>query len=93
MICIVDADCTADLVNTQGRGFEQVAGDTDSPPVQVLERCDTIVFAEHPAEAVFTDTESGFQIIKRVIFLVVLLKQIVDLFYIRRNFAEFLIFL
>lgn len=43
MIRVVDADCTADLVNTQGRGFEQVAGDTDSPPVQVLERCDTIV--------------------------------------------------
>ena len=51
MIRIVDADCTADLVNTQGRGFEQVAGDTDSPPVQVLERCDTIVFAELPAYA------------------------------------------
>ena len=93
MIRVVDADCTADLVNTQGRGFEQVAGDTDSPPVQVLERCDTIVFAELPADAVFTDAESGFQIIERVIFLVVLLKQIVDLFYIRRNFAELLIFL
>jgi len=70
-----------------------VAGNTDSPPVQVLERCDAIVFAELPADPVFTDTESGFQIIERVIFLIVLLKQIVDLFYIRRNFAEFLIFL
>ncbi len=93
MIRIVNADCTADLVNTQGGSFEQVAGNTDSPLVQILERCDAVVFAELPADPVFTDVKSYFQIIERVIFLVVLLKQIVDLFYIRRNFAEFLIFL
>ena len=93
MICIVNADCTANLVNAQRGSFKQVAGNTDSPPVQVLERRDAVVFAEFPTDAVFTDTESGFQIIERVIFRVVLLEQIVDLFYIRRNFAEFLILL
>ena len=36
MIRIVNADCTADLVNTQGGSFEQVAGNTDSPLVQIL---------------------------------------------------------
>ena len=51
-----------------------MAGNTDSAPVQVLERCDTIVFTELPADAVFTDAESGFQIIERVIFLIVFLK-------------------
>ena len=64
MIRVVDADCTADLVNTQGRGFEQVAGNTDSPPVQVLKRSDAVVVAKLPADPVFADIKFHFQIVE-----------------------------
>ncbi len=64
MIRIVNANRTADFMNAQGGGFEQMAGDTDSPPVQVLKRSDAVVCTELPADAVFADIKSCLQIVK-----------------------------
>lgn len=92
MIRILDPDHAADLVDAVGSCFQQMLCHVDAPPVQVLQGGDPVAFAKFPADPVFAHMERGLQPVERVAVGIMVLKQIMDLFYIRRNLAIILIF-
>lgn len=63
MVGIVNAHHAADFMNPVIGSKEQVFGNLDSSPVQILQRGDAVCRTKFPAKLVFADLKLFFQIV------------------------------